>query len=95
MAPRQGTETSSFSDSLINNQQNQSEGAEEKFQKIGEAYAILKEPQERAWYDKNGKKEAGAVNAENVDPEALFGQMFGGEAFKDYVSLLSLAFTIL
>ncbi|TIB69088.1 DnaJ-domain-containing protein [Wallemia mellicola] len=69
---------------------NQSEGAEEKFQKIGEAYAILKEPQERAWYDKNGKKEAGAVNAENVDPEALFGQMFGGEAFKDYIGDFSL-----
>ena len=47
----------------------------------------MKDPQERAWYDKNGKKEAGAVNAENVDPEALFGQMFGGEAFKDYVCL--------
>lgn len=95
MAPRQGMQTSSLSQSLINTRQNQSEGAEEKFQKIGEAYAILKEPQERAWYDKNGKKEAGAVNAENVDPEALFGQMFGGEAFKDYVSLLSVAFTIL
>ena len=95
MAPRQGMQTSSLTYSLINSRQNQSEGAEEKFQKIGEAYAILKEPQERAWYDKNGKKEAGAVNAENVDPEALFGQMFGGEAFKDYVSLLSVAFTIL
>ncbi|TIB69142.1 hypothetical protein E3P77_00698 [Wallemia ichthyophaga] len=70
--------------------QNQSPGAEEKFQKIGEAYSILKDPHERAWYDKNGKKESGAANADSLDPEALFGQMFGGEAFKDYIGDFSL-----
>ena len=86
MASRQGTGTCIVRRQTAHiSTQNQAPGAEEKFQKIGEAYAVLKDAQERAWYDKNGKKEAGAANAENVDPEALFGQIFGGEAFKDYV----------
>ncbi|ORX36585.1 X-domain of DnaJ-containing-domain-containing protein [Kockovaella imperatae] len=68
-----------------------SQEAELKFKEVGEAYQILSNPDQRAFYDKVGK--AGMKRPEEggeVDPQEIFSQMFGGEAFFDYIGEISL-----
>ncbi|KAB8337203.1 hypothetical protein FH972_021505 [Carpinus fangiana] len=60
-----------------------------KFQKIGEAYQILSDPQLRARYDKDGKEGAKPDDG-FTDPSEFFGMIFGGEAFVDWIGEISL-----
>ncbi|WVO22077.1 uncharacterized protein IAS62_003402 [Cryptococcus decagattii] len=60
--------------------------AAEKFKDIGEAYQILSDPDSRAFYDKVGKDAMNRPEEGNIDPQEIFSQIFGGEAFFDYVS---------
>ncbi|KAG0143830.1 hypothetical protein CROQUDRAFT_95774 [Cronartium quercuum f. sp. fusiforme G11] len=67
------------------------EQAEKQFVLIGEAYQILSNPQERAYYNKNGKRDnnkSGQMPLE--DPGKLFETMFGGEKFRDWIGEISL-----
>lgn len=66
---------------------NKEPGAEEKFKEIGEAYAILSDPQKRSQYDQfghaafsNGAGGAGfsGFNAEDIDLGSIFEDLFGG-----------------
>lgn len=67
------------------------EEAQKKFVAIGEAYQILSDPQERAFYNKNGKREHGqAGHMPMEDPGKLFETMFGGEKFRDWIGEISL-----
>ena len=55
------------------------EEATKKFQKIGEAYEVLSDPEKRKIYDQFGKEglENGGVSSD-VNPFDIFSQMFGG-----------------
>ncbi|PLW50603.1 hypothetical protein PCANC_06961 [Puccinia coronata f. sp. avenae] len=67
------------------------EEAQKKFVAIGEAYQILSDPQERAFYNKNGKRERGQAGQMPMeDPGKLFETMFGGEKFRDWIGEISL-----
>ncbi|GAA5970088.1 hypothetical protein JCM3765_006098 [Sporobolomyces pararoseus] len=67
--------------------------AAKKFQEISEAYTILSDSNSRAVYDKYGKSagmgEAGGEEA-MPNPGELFGQLFGGKAFEDWIGEISL-----
>ncbi|EPY53873.1 DNAJ protein Caj1/Djp1-type [Schizosaccharomyces cryophilus OY26] len=68
---------------------NNSEEARENFQKLGEAYQVLSDPELRKRYDLYGKE--GAVpEAGFADAFEFFRQLFGGESFKDYIGELNL-----
>ena len=65
---------------------NKEPGAEEKFKEIGEAYAILSDPQKKAQYDQfghaafsNGAGGAGfsGFNADDIDLSSIFDDLFG------------------
>lgn len=64
-------------------------GDEETFKLIGEAYRVLSDSNERATYDKYGKKkptdEVGLKEATE-----MFGNLFGGERFVDLIGEISL-----
>ncbi|ADV67910.1 molecular chaperone DnaJ [Deinococcus maricopensis] len=67
---------------------NKEDGAQEKFAKINEAYAILSDPEKRAHYDRFGSAPAGGMPGGDpfggmggVDPMDLFEQLFGGGLF--------------
>ncbi|EPX74070.1 DNAJ protein Caj1/Djp1-type [Schizosaccharomyces octosporus yFS286] len=65
------------------------EEARENFQRLGEAYQVLSDPQLRKQYDLYGKE--GAVpEAGFADAFEFFRQLFGGESFKDYIGELNL-----
>ncbi|KAI8450485.1 X-domain of DnaJ-containing-domain-containing protein [Phakopsora pachyrhizi] len=67
------------------------EEAQKQFVLIGEAYQILSDPQERAYYNKNGKREQGQAGRMPMeDPGKLFETMFGGEKFRDWIGEISL-----
>nr|XP_019011117.1 uncharacterized protein I206_04428 [Kwoniella pini CBS 10737]OCF49898.1 hypothetical protein I206_04428 [Kwoniella pini CBS 10737] len=69
---------------------NQSEEAEVRFKEIGEAYQILSDADKRAFYDKVGKDGMNRVEGEEMDPQEVFGKIFGGEAFFDYIGEIAL-----
>ena len=66
---------------------NKEPGAEEKFKEIGEAYAILSDPQKRASYDQfghaafdsaNGGAGFSGFDASDIDLSSIFEDLFGG-----------------
>jgi len=73
---------------------NDSAEAKVKFQKIGEAYHVLSDPNLRAAYDKEG--EAGLsgdrteVSLDAVDPSLIFTFLFGSDAFNGIIGRLQL-----
>ncbi|WVQ99452.1 hypothetical protein IAU59_006587 [Kwoniella sp. CBS 9459] len=69
---------------------NPSPEAEQMFKEIGEAYQILSNTDTRAFYDKVGKDGMNRPEAEMQDPQEIFGKIFGGEAFFDYIGEIAL-----
>ena len=63
--------------------------AHAKFQKIGAAYQVLSDEQQRAAYDTHGKE--GIDEAPKMDPSTLFAMIFGSEKFEPLVGELKLA----
>ncbi|CAI6090400.1 hypothetical protein V2G26_006069 [Clonostachys chloroleuca] len=63
--------------------------AHEKFQSIGEAYQVLSDKDLRAAYDKYGKDHAKPQEG-FADPAEFFSNIFGGEAFVDWIGEISL-----
>ncbi|KAH9966296.1 DnaJ-domain-containing protein [Russula compacta] len=64
--------------------------AEERFKSIAIAYQTLSDPQLRHKYNEFGAKES-APEGGFVDPEEIFGAIFGGERFAPLIGQLSLA----
>ncbi|KAK8850582.1 hypothetical protein IAR55_004501 [Kwoniella newhampshirensis] len=67
--------------------------AEEKFKQISIAYQVLSDPELRHKYNEFGQKNGGGV-AEPAggfaDPEEVFGKMFGGDRFEDFIGTISI-----
>ncbi|KAK3320185.1 X-domain of DnaJ-containing-domain-containing protein [Cercophora scortea] len=63
--------------------------AHAKFQAIGEAYQVLSDTDLRKAYDKYGKESARPTEG-FVDPAEFFTNIFGGEAFVDWIGEISL-----
>lgn len=69
--------------------------AARKFQLLGQAYQVLSNDQQRAAYDKHGKREDDAenqsLNLTDMDPTIFFAVMFGSDAVRKYVGDLWIA----
>jgi len=63
--------------------------AAQKFQEVGEAYQVLQDPQLREKYDQFGKDEA-VPDAGFEDAGEFFTNIFGGEAFFDWIGELTM-----
>jgi len=64
--------------------------AEERFKEIAIAYQTLSDPALRKKYNEYGPKES-APDGGFMDPEEVFGAMFGGERFAPIIGQISLA----
>ncbi|KZT20702.1 DnaJ-domain-containing protein [Neolentinus lepideus HHB14362 ss-1] len=64
--------------------------AEERFKELAIAYQTLSDPQLRKKYNEFGPKES-APEGGYVDPEEIFGSIFGGERFVPIIGHISLA----
>ncbi|GAM89445.1 hypothetical protein ANO11243_074830 [Dothideomycetidae sp. 11243] len=60
-----------------------------KFQAVGEAYQVLSDPSLRKRYDEFGK-EGAKPDSGFEDPGEMFAEIFGGEAFKDWIGEISM-----
>lgn len=63
--------------------------AEEKFKEIAIAYQVLFDPALRKKYNEFGSKGNAPENG-FVDPEEVFGSLFGGEKFNDMIGQISI-----
>ncbi|ODV95019.1 hypothetical protein PACTADRAFT_29332, partial [Pachysolen tannophilus NRRL Y-2460] len=68
---------------------NPGKDAQEKFQEIGEAYQVLKDPKLRKNYDELGK-ESSVPEEGFADPTEFFATIFGGDAFRDWIGELTM-----
>jgi len=64
--------------------------ATEKFQKIGEAYQVLSNPQTRELYDLHGRDGLDQSAFEAMDPSQLFAMLFGSDRFVRYFGELEM-----
>jgi DnaJ-class molecular chaperone len=64
-----------------------------QFKQISIAYQVLSDPELRHKYNEFGQKNGGGV-AEPAggfqDPEEVFGKMFGGDRFDDFIGQISI-----
>jgi hypothetical protein len=65
--------------------------ASKKFQKIGDAYQVLSDPQMRELYDNRGTSSLDTSNQPKIDASALYAMIFGSEDFEAIVGELALA----
>ncbi|GEQ69303.1 hypothetical protein JCM33374_g2974 [Metschnikowia sp. JCM 33374] len=69
-------------------------GAAAKFQELGEAYAVLSNPETRAVYDEVGveglKESRVAETSGDIDPSEFFKMIFGGDSFESWIGKLSM-----
>eukprot|EP01012_Entosiphon_sulcatum_P026107 TRINITY_DN314_c0_g1_i9.p1 TRINITY_DN314_c0_g1~~TRINITY_DN314_c0_g1_i9.p1 ORF type:complete len:501 (-),score=78.62 TRINITY_DN314_c0_g1_i9:765-2075(-) len=72
---------------------NQSPQAKEAFQRLGDAYQILSNPDLRAKYDKEG--ETGIGESPTIDSGVFFTMLFGSEKFEHLVGRLALTTVVM
>lgn len=61
------------------------------FKEINEAYHVLSDTERRARYDQLGKGGVSASDLDQLDPREMFKQMFGGDAFVEYIGETAVA----
>lgn len=65
--------------------------AEEKFKQLATAYSVLSDPELRHKYNEFGASTPGLVPEDGfVDPEEVFGSLFGGARFNDLIGTISI-----
>ncbi len=65
--------------------------ANERFQKVGQAYQVLSDPNLRIEYDMVGSEGSGVMDSANLDAGALYAMVFGSEKFESLIGELKLA----
>ncbi|CAO1623174.1 unnamed protein product [Sympodiomycopsis kandeliae] len=64
---------------------------EEKFKRLATAYQVLSDPELRRKYNEFGPHTPGLAPEDGfVDPEEVFGSLFGGTRFKDIIGTISI-----
>lgn len=65
-----------------------------QFKEISIAYQVLSDPALRRKYNEFGQKNGGGGGSEPAggfqDPEEVFGKMFGGDRFEDWIGTISI-----
>lgn len=65
--------------------------AQQKFQKLGEAYQVLSNEETRARYDEGGKEGLDGAQQGMMDPSMFYSIIFGSEGFEAFVGELQIA----